>query len=111
MQFTVVMKFDPTQEPITRSLHLHLARIFLFLEQFSPQPSLNSQESILYSASIVLCFVELCFAVLYYIVLYHGLLTVWNILCANLRTPQFLQIERYAQRLSHRVCMGDGGSG
>ena len=70
MQFTVVMKFDPTQEPITRSLHLHLARIFLFLEQFSPQPSLNSQESILYSASIVLCFVELCCAVLYCIILY-----------------------------------------
>ena len=40
------------QEPITRSLHLPyilestFARIFLFLEQFSPQASLNSQESV-----------------------------------------------------------------
>jgi len=30
---------------------------------------------------------------------------------ANLKAPQFLKIERYAQRLSHRVCMRDGGSG
>ena len=29
---------------------------------------------------------------------------------ANLKAPQFLKIERYAQRLSHRVCTGDGGS-
>ena len=31
--------------------------------------------------------------------------TVWHIARANLRAPQFLKIERYAQRLSHRVCM------
>ena len=31
--------------------------------------------------------------------------TVWHIMRANLRAPQFLKIERYAQRLSHRVCM------
>ena len=43
-------------EPITWSLHLTyilestFARIFLFLEQFSPHASLKSQESILYSA-------------------------------------------------------------
>ena len=43
------------QEPITWSLHLPyilespFARIFLFLGQSSPQASLNSQESILYS--------------------------------------------------------------
>ena len=30
---------------------------------------------------------------------------------ANLKAPQFLKIDRYAQRLSHSVCMGDGGSG
>ena len=30
---------------------------------------------------------------------------------ANLKAPQFLKIERYAQSLVHRVCMGDGGSG
>ena len=61
------------QEPITRSLHLPyilestFARIFLFLEQFSPQASLNSKESILYSAlyCIVLCWVVLCCVVLY----------------------------------------------
>ena len=32
-------------------------------------------------------------------------------MCANLKAPQFLKIERYAQTLSHRVCMVDGGSG
>ena len=32
-------------------------------------------------------------------------------MCANLKTPQILKIERSAQRLSHRVCMGDGGYG
>ena len=61
------------QEPITRSLHLPyilesaFARIFLFLEQFSPQASLNSQESILYSAlyCVVLSCGVLCFIVLY----------------------------------------------
>ena len=37
--------------------------------------------------------------------------TVWHIVRANLRVPQFLKIERYAQRLSQRFCMGDGGSG
>ena len=31
-------------------------------------------------------------------------------MCANLSAPQFLKLERYAQSLSHRVCMGDGGS-
>ena len=73
-----------SQEPITRSLHLPyilestFARIFLFLEQFSPQASLNSQESILYTAvyCAVFCWVVFCCVVLYYIVLYHGLLTV-----------------------------------
>ena len=30
---------------------------------------------------------------------------------ANLKAPQFLKIERYAQRLSHRVCMGDEAPG
>ena len=30
---------------------------------------------------------------------------------ANLKVPQFLKIERYVQRLSYRVCMGDDGSG
>ena len=41
-------------------------------EQFSPQASLNSQESILYSAlcCIVLYCVELCCAVSYCIILY-----------------------------------------
>ena len=29
---------------------------------------------------------------------------------ANLKVPQFLKIEIYAQRWSRRVCMGDGGS-
>ena len=48
--------FRSRQEPITWSLHLPyilestFAHIFLFLEQFSPQASLNSRESILYSA-------------------------------------------------------------
>ena len=60
-------------EPITWSLHLPyileptFARIFLFLEQFSPKASLNFQESILYSA---LYCVGLCCAVLYCIILY-----------------------------------------
>ena len=57
------------QEPITWSLHLPyilestFGRIFLFLEQFSPQASLNSQESILYSA--LYCVVVLYFTLLY----------------------------------------------
>ena len=44
-----------SQEPITRSLHLPYilestsARLFLFLEQSSPQASSNSRESILFS--------------------------------------------------------------
>ena len=37
--------------------------------------------------------------------------TVLHIVRENLEVPQFLKIERYVQRLSHRVCMGDGGSG
>ena len=37
--------------------------------------------------------------------------TVLHIVRESLEVPQFLKIERYAQRLSHRVCMGDGGSG
>ena len=32
-------------------------------------------------------------------------------MCPNVRAPQFLIIERYVQSLSHRVCMGDKGSG
>ena len=101
-------KLDTVRQPITWSPHLPyileptFACIFLFLEQFSPQVSLNFQESILYSA--LYCFV-LCWAVLYCIILY----------CIayrkrNLKAPQFLKIERYTQRLSHRVCMGDRGS-
>ena len=32
-------------------------------------------------------------------------------LCARMREPRsVLKIKRYAQRLTHRVCMGDGGS-
>ena len=52
----VAYQMGSCQEPITRSLHLPyilestFARIFLFLEQFSHQVSLNSQESILCSA-------------------------------------------------------------
>ena len=84
---------------------VNLARIFLFLEQLAPQASLNSKESILYSA--LYCFVLSC-VVLCRIVLYC---TVWHIVRANLKAPQFLKIESYTQRLSHRVCMGDGGSG
>ena len=56
----------------------------------------------------VLFCVTLCCAVLCRIVLYC---TVEHIVHANLKVPQFLKIERYAQRLTHRVCMGDGGSG
>ena len=41
----------------------------------------------------------------------HTYCTVWHIVRANLRAPQFLKVERYAQRLSHRVCMGHGSSG
>ena len=52
---------------------------------------------------VVLSCVVLCRIVVY--------CTVWHIVRGNLRAPQFLKIERYAQRLSHRVCMGDGGSG
>ena len=33
--------------------------------------------------------------------------SVWHIVRANLRAPQFLKIERYAQRLSRKVFMGD----
>ena len=64
--------FQMNQEPITRSLHLPyilestFARIFLFLEQFSPQASLNSQESILYGALY-------CVVLLYYIVLKYSI--------------------------------------
>ena len=57
------------QEPITWSLHLPyiiestFAHIFLSLDQFSPQASLNFQESTLYN---VLHCVVLCCIVLYY---------------------------------------------
>ena len=31
--------------------------------------------------------------------------------CVRMREPRgVLKIKRYAQRLTHRVCMGDGGS-
>ena len=53
------------------------------------------------------CFVLSC-VVLCRVVLFC---TVWHIVRVNLKAPQFLKIERYAQRLSHRVCMGNGGSG
>ena len=48
------------------------ARIFLFLEQFSLQASLNSRESILYSAlyCVVFCSVVLC------CIVYRGYYTV-----------------------------------
>ena len=63
---------------MTWSLHLPyilepaFVHIFLFLEKFSPQASLNFQESILYSAlhCFVLCWAVLCCVALYYIVLY-----------------------------------------
>ena len=57
------------------------ARIFLYLEQFSPQASLNSRESILYTAlyCVVLSCVVLCCIVLY--------CTVWHKVRANLRVP------------------------
>ena len=54
---------------------------------------------------IVLFCVKLCCAVSYCIIF------VQHKVRANLKAPQFLKIERYAQSLSHRVCMGDGGSG
>lgn len=59
---------DCRQEPITWSLYLRyiLESTFLFLEQCSPQASINSQENILYC---VVCCVVLCYGVLYYIVL------------------------------------------
>ena len=72
---------------------------FLFLEQSSPQASLNFHCN-------VLCFVELCCAVLYCIILHCMAYSA-----RESRSPQFLKIKRYAQRLSHRVCMGDEGSG
>ena len=65
--------FQMNQEPITRSLHLPyifestFARIFLFLDQFLPQVSLNSQERIL---CIVVCCVVLFWVMLCCIILY-----------------------------------------
>ena len=90
------------EPPFPYILESIFARIFLYLEQSSPKASLNSQESILYSA---LYCAELCCAVLYCVILY----CIAYSACES-KSPAGFKNRKISAKLSYRVCMGDGGS-